>query len=87
MRLERTGSKTPAGGVNEEVNQMSSASWRQPKRRGVRAGSARSLVHPSAYRESYILGMGQLEFRPEHVAQTPGYEFRVHFPNQNERVF
>src|SRR6516225_5598030 len=46
MRLERTGSKTPAGGVNEEVNQMSSSSWRQPKRRGVRAGSARSLVHP-----------------------------------------
>ena len=44
-----------------------------------------SILH--AYRESYILGVGQVEFRPEHVAPTPGYEFCVHFPSQNERVF
>ena len=66
---------------------MSSASWRQPKRRGVRAGSARSLVHPPRISGDYILGVGQVAFRPEHVASTPGYEFRVHFPSQNERVF
>ena len=44
-----------------------------------------SILH--AYRESYVLGVGQAEFRPEHVVPTPGYEFRVQFPSQNERVF
>ena len=44
-----------------------------------------SILH--AYRESYILGVGQVEFRAQHMALTPGYEFRVHFPSQNERVF
>jgi hypothetical protein len=87
MRLERTGSKTPAGGVNEEVNQIPLLS----------GGNPSGMVFPQdlqdpwsilhAYRESYILGVGQVEFRPEHVAPTLGYEFRVHFPSQSERVF